>query len=514
MDKNQQIVLNVESVDYDDNNLTPKKIWAFVKANFIRAVLFMAVGAILATFVVLIFNQVRNTVSTRTVSSIEFIYDEASQGLLPNGSPGLNSNMILSHNIVDNAIASLKMGDDAPSGFDVRNAIVINDVLSPARQTLVNRAASGDSAALAQLANPEDNYFPTRFTITLRDPGALGLNNEQAKTLVNAIMREFSADFVTHLVRSQPLSYTDFIPNITSSNGYLTHITRFNNSLTSYVSTLNQLSQHNPDFRATTEYLTSVSFRDLANRANLIIEGQLNTARVYVLTHGVSSDVVTELMLLNNREAELMRDRAHYRNEFELIQDLLDDTELFDVTIIVDENGNERIITSPTATYLQLVGQMNNFNSRIAALEREMAEIAAMRTLFISASENPTEAAARRQSADNLLAELSTSAIVLVQDINAVLAAFRSQYVYSSFVRVVHEAVLVEVASEPMGTTTIVLIYGAFVVLGLVMALIFNQIQKYNKKQKELIAKAASSESSSSEVATDEVATSDEQPIE
>jgi len=474
----RQIILNVDHIDTDDNGgISLKSVWAFIKLSFIRAVLFMAVAAILATFLVILINQTasRNTVVS---ASIELIYPGAEEGTLPSSGGHFSQNSLIAPHVLTEALSITSLSATV-NVSTLRHSLSVHAYMSPAHAALVERAQNGDQAAISELAATE--FFPTRFSIILSEPNALGLSQNDSQNLLNAIIEAFTQDFIAAFVTSAPILYDTFIPNVTAINNYLVQELRFRNALTTLRNTLQERHSRAPHFRAP----NSQSFSDLVTEANLFLNEDLAMYRTFIAMNGVTLDPAREVAQLEAREAPLNHRRIELTTRLTQLTVLKANPNLIEtIRIPTDEDGVYIIHFIPTNLYLQFVSERNEIDRFLTEIDRELAEIADIKVLFENLLTDTAAADALRSEADKMLAELSANLIEFVTRVNAVINAYNEMHVYGNVVRIVHPAVY-SVSHDTPRTLTFVLIYGGFILAGLIAALAVTQAKKTSALKKQ-----------------------------
>jgi len=483
MDNNQQIILNVESLDNNDGGISLKRIWAFTKLAFVRAVLFMAVAAILATGVVLVLNQI-SARRTNVVAGVVFVYDGIEQGLLPNNDSGLfnPANIITTSTIYDarETLLAKEEISELPTVAQLNNALSFTPILSPARQQLEYRAANGDQAAINELnTNP---FFATTFTLSLNEPANIGLSNDTAVLFVDTLMQVAFSNFITEYVVADPINY-NFVPAVNGVSHYLAHATLFENYLNSIIQTL----QNKASIRSS----TSTSFAKLVNRGNALRKNNLFVYRAFVATNSIVSDPYLELVNINYARNTLLDRQAFVQNSIGVLEDLLDNRSLVNTNIIILPNGEERIVTVPTAQYLEFTARLAELNKELIVINAELAQLQLQQDTiedFLYDAASLARLVALQSEAQDKLNNLSELLIAFVDDANSLITEFNSRYVYNSIVRVSQNA-LVSVNQDRLGNTMTIIIYGALILVGLLAALFLTHLKK--KKALSLAATQA-----------------------
>jgi len=451
-DNNTPIVLSVApQSEMDDGGIQLKSVWSFIKLAFIRVVLFCAVAAILATFLVIIINQTRPR-TTNATADIELVYRDADLGLLPNGIGYFNSQSIIGTAILDKAITDAGISD------------IITDIAA-LRPHLSVTAVTHDETPI--------DFFATRFTIRLYEPQELGLNEETSVRLLNAIINNFTLDLVNRHMALPLIDGNIFVTEgrVTRINNYATHMAEFRIQLENISEMLLHHAETNPNFIGS----SGQSFSALRRSVNAILSDNLQVVQSFIANNAVTVDDAFDRSGLIFNQTQLNAQVNRIDERIIEIEDFVDNLPMYTVTIYGVDGLPLTTSKRPTELHTQLWNERNIITLERAELNRELANIAA--AIAIIDGSTPAERNAIRLEAQNKIAELEANIANLIEQININLSEFTATSVASNAVRVVVTPNYSN-TRDSLGMLLVVVIYAGFIGVAAIAALAVTQSKK------------------------------------
>ena len=485
---NSQFVLHLEQNNNEETGgISLKSAWAFIKLSFIRAVIFVAVAAILATFLVIIINQTRDRTSMAS-ATIELVYSGAEEGKLPGNATGyFVASSIISPNIIDNALASSSLSETVIDAGLLRHDLSVIPEMPQARRELIERANNGDDAARDEIAaNP---FVPIRFVISLESPEKHGLSESQAERLITEIVDAFTNNLISTHIAPSPLLYDVFNVDVTPLSSYRAHEIAFYNELNTMRDMLLERAVSSPNFRA---HNSSLSFGDLLTRISALINQDIFAFRSFVSRNGVATNPVWEISQLTERNfalTNLISQLNIQRTELQNILNLPGMTETISITIA----GVTTTTTSPTGHAQELQRQLTTLTDRIDSMNLELFSNTTRITRYEDAVYYYEDAAEHRLQAAEMLDDLSQELIEFTKTINTVLQSYHYMQTQGNIVRTVLSATYTT-SRDNISRTNMVLIFGAFILTALIAAFVVTHAKRKSAMQKAAQAQEAATQ--------------------
>lgn len=359
---------NVYEEQYEEG-ITFKKVGYFFKKGWLRIVIYMAIAALLTTAIAVPIKVFYKSEPVAT-TSVEFIFDGIESGVAPDGSI-FDHDMMISTTVLSGAVTRSSLGGVVTDISKLREHMRVEGVLTDEYVKLTEAAANGDSAAAEKLRNY--NMFPTRFDIVISEPEELGLNDGQAKILLDNVLVEYYNVFKRYL-KLDDIPHADDAYILTDSSkeftaihdeyvGKLNDIRTYINSFavkhpaiktyseTKYTNVIGSLTRLLNDYAEFNAYLLSDN-----------IWRNADTARGYLTS--------TQISINNNLKAE-----NEYKQNLEAqIKNIVDANRPTIDTIA----GGQVIVNYPSlpAAYNDLNAKLDDTNGKIRDYSTQLANIA------------------------------------------------------------------------------------------------------------------------------------------
>lgn len=242
----------------ETGEITFAGIGRLIKRSALRVVLYVLIGVLAASLIVLPVKMFVHTDPSVT-ARVEFVYSGIENGLDPFGT-AFDKNQIKNNSVLTAAIAASGLESEIPVVADLREAIVITDVVSEEYQELKDLAASGNTEAQNQLLGY--TYYPTWFDISV-DYAALGLSRKETIGLLDNIIAAYRQYFTERYSNREAFTTQDF--DLESDVEYVTYYIRYE----TYLLTINEYGRIADGHRLDVRGLQ----RQIAGRAQIDVYG-------------------------------------------------------------------------------------------------------------------------------------------------------------------------------------------------------------------------------------------------
>lgn len=414
-----------------EEGITFKKVGYFFKKGWLRMVIYTAVLLVLALAIAL---PIKSFYKSEPVAqtTVEFIYKGIEKGESPDGSP-FNSNEMITPQVLASAVATAGLNDKIPDISKLREITRVESVETDEYVRLVQAAEDGN----AEAANTLRNYtmYPTRFNIVLSNPESVGLSDEQAKLLLDNIVKSYYANFKDSYAIS-----TMFPANMyNTSADELTEFTDiydlYTKSLDAINSYLTDMSTQNPTFTSTKN---STTFAQLLSDVNLL-SNSYTSFNAFILSNNIWRNAATAKNTLSANLTEI----TTKRDELKIyIENLKTQIELIKptTTTIIDASGNtSTVTTSYPSEYYKFQSDLDKHNRDLLDYN---IQIANTKTRLENLPETGASDPALIARATQMLTALETQTSALVSKVNATIEDFYDVTLISSSVRQVQAPVV------------------------------------------------------------------------
>ena len=177
--------------DEYEEGLTFKKVGHFFAKGWLRMLVWV-LALVAATTVIVLPIKFYYKSEPMAQTTIEFVYEGIETGKDPSGGT-LDTDNIISTTVLANAIRDAGLGEVITDVSDLRENMRVEGVETDEYVRLVEAAANGDSTAQTTLRTYV--MYPTRFNVIISKPKKLGLNDTQAKQLLNKVVANYFEDF-------------------------------------------------------------------------------------------------------------------------------------------------------------------------------------------------------------------------------------------------------------------------------------------------------------------------------
>lgn len=473
--------------DENEEGLTFKAVGHFLAKGWLRMAVYMLIAVALVSVVVL---PVKYFYKSEQVAqtSIEYIYEGIEEGLDPNGGV-LNTDNIISTTVLSNAVRSADLGNVVTDISKLRAAMRVEAVQTDEYVRLAQAAANGDAAA----ANELRNYVarPTQYTIIISAPKKLGLNDTQAKVLLDKVISEYGKEFQKRFSVANMFSAESYD---LSDNGLLEFVDIYDlymQNLEPIETYLNQLLSEAPTFTSTqnsTTFATLVS--DYA-----VISRKYDVFNNYVLSNNVwrSSDTAKISLVSSQKKKsnELAAEQAAATATKAIIEAIKPNT-------ITTTIGAETVTTeSYPEEYYAWLEKLDAQNGKIKSLTKQLSDIELRLERIADADAVATDA--ELATAMSLIKELERDTVKFVEKVNATVTDYFDTTFVSSSMRSVREPIVTRRSSG----LNVLIIYACAVLVGLLAGGVVTGIKIYKANSAAKLA-AAQTEAESAESADGE----------
>ena len=347
-------------VPQEEDYLTFSKIWKYIKKSFFFSIICALIAVIIVLPIYLV--KYKNSYDSVYQSLINYNYN----GILENKTPDnstFNKNEVKSEKVLTKAIEKAGVEIDAKT---LSNHLTINEVFDEDTINLINSLeakAKNDPKVLAQLQ--KINKATNTYQLVLIDSNnSLGLSSEQAQTLINCILDEYTISFNGKYYKQVAV---DTIKDIAFDIEYMDIYNNFVTDMNNNIKVLNNLSEDFANYKSATSKNT---FKDMAKNLELlknlyiepiyttIIEGQVfNNSAHYKMT-------LTDILQHKTSEKESKEKTANSTNE--LIKQ-------YQSAISKSANNTTIIFNEDTQRLYDLIKDKQQTDAEIEVLSQEIA---------------------------------------------------------------------------------------------------------------------------------------------
>lgn len=266
-----------------------------------------------ATFYMLFALQSRGTVT----ALISFNYEGVENGLDPYGRT-FDIDKLKAPIVVDNVMESMQLYDRKLTTEDIRRntdiqGVTPDDIIS--KILTINKMADKDVTKLEQLNELE--YHPTQFMVTFKNEEKLGLSGEEAKKVLNELLKEYKNYFIDTYGDKEVLSSA--IEGLEYSEYDYPEVSRVMKGqidiITSYIS---DKIKKSPDFRSKA---TQMSFGDIISYLNIIDEVDVSRMNSLIFAYNLTKDKNRLLSLYQYRIEQYQKEMGKRQDEANMAQD-------------------------------------------------------------------------------------------------------------------------------------------------------------------------------------------------
>lgn len=463
---------NTYEEDEYEEGITFAKIGYFIKKGWLRMVIYMAVLMLVATAIAL---PIRTYYKSEPVAqtSIEFVYKGIEKGETPDGAP-FNSDDIIAPAILAAAIDDAGLGEKITDISSFRQSVRVESLVTNEYAQLVAAAADGDEDAANKLRNY--TMYPSRFNIVLSNPEGWGLSDEQAKLLLDEIVKQYYNDFQKSysvvnmfdsemfvLSRNELLEFTDIYDMYMSS-------------LTTIKSYLTTLASENPTF---TSHKNNTTFNQLVSDLSLL-NSNFDLFNAFIIAKNVWRNADTAK---NTLEASKKTVTNNLEATEKYIQSLKAQIEAIknglNLDVTAPNGGGQILVNYPAypAVYDTLntrleetTRQVLDYNIQLANIETRLEQIS-VNSETVTSEEDKTAAATS-------IATLETQAAALVAKINSTIEDYYDTTFITSSVRQVQSPVVTRRGSD----LSLTMVYLIALVVGFVAACVVTAVMLARSK--------------------------------
>ena len=464
----------VQEESGDGVSITLKSIWNFIKLSAVRVLLYTLAMLIVATGAVIVLNAAM-TSESMAQGAIEFVYEGADRGLLPGGNERLfERSEIIGVSVLDRAVQRAGLGPDGNGKISnintLRGHFSVQGAMSAEYLRLLERAADGDEAAQAQLINFE--FFPTRFSVQLRDARALELTRREAADLADAVLYVFRDDFMRAHTLTNRFSAAALQPNFESFEFF----NQFDILAVDVQAVLSYLAERNVSDAAFRSVETGLAFSDLLARGSLVTSS-INGLNAFINTNPVADNLAAQHALFESM-IDLMTEQAefHERNAANLRIQL--DSFAPNTTIIDTDSGRNTIVTFPQL-YFDLQRELTAESQRASSYRQRIGIMEVRSDAFYDALNGSGSGgltiAEARGVAVQLLNNINAATNEFAGLVNSTLAEFYERDFNQNMVRIVQPAAYITLGRSSM---VFVYIFIAAAVMGAAAGMIVTQVKR------------------------------------
>lgn len=443
----------------ETGEITFAGIGRLIKRSALRVVLYVLIGVLAASLIVLPIKMFVHTDPSVT-ARVEFVYSGIENGLDPFGTV-FDKNQIKNNSVLTAAIAASGLESEIPVVADLREAIVITDVVSEEYQELKDLAASGNTEAQNQLLGY--TYYPTRFDISV-DYAALGLSRKETIGLLDNIIAAYRQYFTERYSNREAFTTQDF--DLESDVEYVTYYIRYE----TYLLTINEYVESLTDIDSTYVASNGKSLAALRSMYTVLSE-ELNSFYRFILNDAVAKDKTTAAAEIGEIVQQLNDEKTAVDNEITSLKTQIENYKPNTTTSNPGNGLGSTIIMEYGDGYDELQRQLASANTRLSEIIRRQSRYGRLKTAF-SDTGTPTDEALITE-AEEKVTSLKSNCINYINTVNQTVTEYFAERYGANAVRTIQPPVYAR------GTMNVPLlyIYAAVVIVAIAAGLIVTHVK-------------------------------------
>ena len=444
----------------DTGEITFAGIGRLIKRSALRVVLYVLIGVIAASLVVL---PVKFFVHTdpAVTARIEFVYPGIENGLDPSGT-AFDKNQIRSNGVLTAAISAAGLESEISVVADLREAIAVTDVVSAEYQELKNLAASGNTEAQNQLLGY--TYYPTRFDVSIGNFSDLGLSKKEAIGLLDSLLAAYRQYFTERYSNREAFTTQDF--DLESDVEYISYYIRYDTYLITISDYVNDLTDVDATFVAS-------NGKSLASLKSMytVLSDELNAFYRFILNGAVAKDKATAKAEVEEIYQQLTDEAETVTAEIASLTKQIENYKPNTETSGTANGLGNTVIVEYGEGYDVLQSQLTAANSRLSEITRRQARYERLQTAFSDTSA-PTDEALKTE-AETKVAGLKSNCINYINTVNQTVSEYFSERYGANAVRTIQPPVYAR------GTMNVPLlyVYAAVVVVAIAAGFIVTHVK-------------------------------------
>lgn len=453
---------DAESVYSDEGDISFRGMWTFIKKSAMRTLIYLAAALVIVTAVFLgvrFFATGDYSASAKT----ELSFDEIAQGMNPDGTK-FDKDAVKSAANVKAAAASAGLTDMLTAkGYevsDLRSKIYVEPVVSE------------------QDRDKETAYFPTRYTVSLKDYKDMGMTNLQACAFVDALVFAYGRDFAETYFAAAEFSDASFEPKQGGVYDFIDNCDAFSVEYENIDDYLAEFSGKAPSFRSAE---SGKSFTSLKNEL-AALQNSLSSLRFHVVEIGAFDDLDAAKLKMKNKAAELDARQKRLSTIVTEMKEQLRNFQPSTSTVIPSGSDRATMTVVYPQQYVDLQLKLTEYIEQLATTESLKADAAGINERLASVTDVATQEQMEEVRKElDALGKLSKEFVSSLNDLNAEYADARAA---KSGVTEIFPAVYERIPVPFPAAMSYLIAIAAAIVLSFAVTAVVSSVKRKKKEKK------------------------------
>ena len=435
-------------------------IGRLIKKSALRVLIYIIIVAVAVSLIVLPIKMYVHP-NPSVTARIEFIYSGIEEGLDPNGTV-FDKSQIKNNTVLTTAIANAGLENKIPVVADLRDSVIISDVVSAGYQELKDLAASGNTEAQTKLLNY--SFYPTRFDISIERFSELGLTKSKALNLLDCVLSAYRDYFTERYANRTAFVADDF--DLEDDVEYISYYIRYETQLSAISSYVDSISGVDANYVAS----NGKSFAALKSMYSVLSE-ELDSFRRFILNDKVAKDKTIAASEIGEIVQQLRDEKTTIENEITSLQTQIENYKPNTETTSTANGTSNTVIIEFGEGYDELQSQLSATCHRLLKVAERQSRYERLQTVFEDAS-TPTDAEILTLAAEKVIA-LKANCLNYINTVNQTVYDYFTERYSSNAIRTIQSP------AYARNTLDIPLLY--IYVLAVVLAIAVGMIVTYAK---------------------------------
>lgn len=435
-------------------------IGRLIKKSALRVLIYIIIVAVAVSLIVLPIKMYVHP-NPSVTARIEFIYSGIEEGLDPNGTV-FDKSQIKNNTVLTTAIANAGLENKIPVVADLRDSVIISDVVSAEYQELKYLAASGNTEAQTKLLNY--SFYPTRFDISIERFSEMGLTKSEALNLLDCVLSAYRDYFTERYANRTAFVADDF--DLEDDVEYISYYIRYETQLSAISSYVDSISGVDANYVAS----NGKSFAALKSMYSVLSE-ELNSFYRFILNDKVAKDKTIAASEIGEIVQQLSDEKTTIENEITSLQTQIENYKPNTETTSTANGTSNTVIIEFGEGYDELQSQLSATLLRLSEVTKRQRRYGRLQTVFEDAS-TPTDAEILTLAAEKVIA-LKANCLNYINTVNQTVYDYFTERYSSNAIRTIQSP------AYARNTLDIPLLY--IYVLAVVLAISVGMIVTYAK---------------------------------
>ena len=435
-------------------------IGRLIKKSALRVLIYIIIVAVAVSLIVLPIKMYVHP-NPSVTARIEFIYSGIEEGLDPNGTV-FDKSKIKNNTVLTTAIANAGLENKIPVVADLRDSVIISDVVSAGYQELKYLAASGNTEAQTKLLNY--SFYPTRFDISIERFSELGLTKSEALNLLDCVLSAYRDYFTERYANRTAFVADDF--DLEDDVEYISYYIRYETQLSAISSYVDSISGVDANYVAS----NGKSFAALKSMYSVLSE-ELDSFYLFILNDKVAKDKTIAASEIGEIVQQLSDEKMTIENEITSLQTQIENYKPNTETTSTANGTSNTVIIEFGEGYDELQNQLRATYLRSSEVTKRHRRYERLQKVFEDAS-TPTDAEILALAAEKVIA-LKANCLNYINTVNQTVYDYFTERYSSNAIRTIQSP------AYARNTLDIPLLY--IYVLAVVLAIAVGMIVTYAK---------------------------------